>query len=194
MTRYSPSRHYLTAGLISLAGAALSAWLSFQWMPSLAPAILLLITAALSIFLAFRPAIEIHPHHLRIGSRVLPWVDIRAVDRTGWVSPLVLFLTLVEGERKLLVYPGSLERSHQLLRHIRRSAREALIDGVPYQEFWGEPSPDLLSEPEMDDPKPRKGRRPRYPVLRADDEAEVERLYQRLKSVGHLDPKGSDEN
>jgi hypothetical protein len=32
---------------------------------------------------------------------------------------------------------------------------------------------------------------PRYPLLRPEDEAEVERLYQRLKAVGHLDPKNS---
>jgi hypothetical protein len=34
---------------------------------------------------------------------------------------------------------------------------------------------------------------PRYQLLRSDDEAEVERLFQRLKTVGHLDPKASDE-
>jgi len=33
---------------------------------------------------------------------------------------------------------------------------------------------------------------PRYQLLRPDDEAEVERLFQRLKTVGHLD-KSSDE-
>jgi hypothetical protein len=34
---------------------------------------------------------------------------------------------------------------------------------------------------------------PRYQLLRPEDEAEVERLFQRLKTVGHLDPKASDE-
>jgi len=33
----------------------------------------------------------------------------------------------------------------------------------------------------------------RYPVLRSEDEEEVERLFQRLKSVGHLESKSSDE-
>ena len=32
---------------------------------------------------------------------------------------------------------------------------------------------------------------PRYRVLRPEDEAEVERLYQRLKTVGNLDQKNS---
>ena len=36
---------------------------------------------------------------------------------------------------------------------------------------------------------------PRYRLLRPEDEAEVERLYQRLKTVGNLDQKNSaDEN
>src|SRR5260370_26912808 len=36
---------------------------------------------------------------------------------------------------------------------------------------------------------------PRYRILRPEDEAEVERLYQRLKTVGNLDQKNStDEN
>lgn len=34
---------------------------------------------------------------------------------------------------------------------------------------------------------------PRYRILRAEDDAEVERLYQRLKTVGNLDQKNSDE-
>jgi len=34
---------------------------------------------------------------------------------------------------------------------------------------------------------------PRYRILRPEDEAEVERLYQRLKTVGNLDQKTSDE-
>ena len=34
---------------------------------------------------------------------------------------------------------------------------------------------------------------PRYRILRPEDEAEVERLYQRLKTVGNLDQKNTDE-
>jgi hypothetical protein len=33
----------------------------------------------------------------------------------------------------------------------------------------------------------------RGPLLNADDAAEVERLFQRLKTVGHLEPHSTDE-
>ncbi|MFN7925442.1 MAG: hypothetical protein U0Q16_35410 [Bryobacteraceae bacterium] len=192
MSRYSPSRHYLAAGLAALVLAAVTGWISFRWAPSLVPSLMFGIAGAGAIFLYFRPIIEIHPHHLRVGSSILPWADIQAVDRTGWVSPLVVLLTLMDGSRRLLIYPGDLDGSHSLLRQVRRSAREALIDGIPYQEFWGEvPSRESLER--MPTPvSARQASSVRYPLLREEDEAEVERLYQRLKSVGNLDTR--DEN
>lgn len=42
------------------------------------------------------------------------------MDRTGFVSPLLLYLTLSNGSRILLVYPGGMESSNQLLRDLRR--------------------------------------------------------------------------
>jgi hypothetical protein len=70
---------------------------------------------------------------------------------------------------------------------MRRQAREALIDGVPHHEFWGKILP-LVEPPEP--PPATEGR-----LLRPEDQAEVERLFQRLKSVGYLDQRNSsDEN
>ncbi len=83
----------------------------------------------------------------------------------------------------LLLYPGDLESANSLLRHVRRSAREALLDGVPYRQFWGEV---LTAVPER-----KQLSSPRQPLLLPEDEAEVERMFQRLKSVGHLDSKSS---
>ena len=34
---------------------------------------------------------------------------------------------------------------------------------------------------------------PKYRMLRTEDEEEVERLFQRLKAVGHLDPKNQSD-
>ena len=135
------------------------------------------------IYLALRPRIEIRDKHLVIGKRALLLADIRRVDRTAWVSPLVVRITLFDDSHFLLVYPGDLDSANSLLRHLRRCAREALIDGVPYSQFWGE------------EPLPAPGRKdissPRYRLLRPEDEAEVERLYLRLKTVGRLEPRNS---
>ncbi len=180
MTRYAPSRRYLHAGLAALAFAVFSGWCGMQWAPALIPAALLLGGAILALFLAFQPAVEIHEKHLIIGRRLIRWSDIRRVDRTGWLSPLVVSLTLADDSQILLIYPGDQDSANSLLRHLRRLAREALIDGVPYRQFWGE-GVVQKSEPRTTTPK--------YHLLRPEDEAEVERLYRRLKAVGHLDPK-----
>jgi hypothetical protein len=136
--------------------------------------------------LALRPPIEIRDQFLVIGKRKIRWGDIQRVDRTGWISPLIVRLTLADKSRVLLIYPGDLETSRSLLRHLRRHARQALIDGVPHRNYWGEGAPGTAGRKSLP--------APRYPLLRDEDEAEVERLYQRLKTVGHLDPKNSDEN
>jgi hypothetical protein len=110
-------------------------------------------------------------------------MDIRRLDRTGWISPLILRLTLYDDSRIILIYPGDLDSCNSLLRHLRRFSTDALIDGIPYRQYWGEL---LAPGAERKQVAP-----PRYRVLRPEDEAEVERLYQRLKTVGNLDQKNS---
>src|SRR5260370_9253509 len=92
---------------------------------------------------------------------------------------------MADKTRYLLVYPGDTDSSNSLLRHLRRFSREALIDGVPYRQFWGEvPSK----------PKDRKqAAPPHYPLMLPEDEADIKRLFQRLKTVGHIHPKSADE-
>jgi hypothetical protein len=185
MTRFSPSRNYWTAGLVAIVLAAVSAWFALRWPPSLIASVLFLLSAVLLFLLALRPPIEIYPQHLRMGDRVISWSDIRRVDRTGWVSPLVLHLGLSDDSIVRLIFPGDLESANSLLRHVQRSAHHALIDGVPYREFWADavkPAlPPAAAQKQLASPK--------YKLLLDEDEAEVERLYQRLKAVGHLDSK-----
>jgi hypothetical protein len=174
VTRYVPSRYYFQAGLVALGAGAFSFWWGLTWTPAFIPAALCAAAAGLLIFLATRPAIEVHETHLTIGTRIIPWPDIRRVDR-GWDWPLLVHLTLHESSRVLLIYPGNAHSARTLLRQLRRNAREALIDGTPYRRYWRDSAAEA--------PAP-----PRYHLLRPEDEAEVERLYQRLKSVRSLDP------
>lgn len=164
--------------------AAFSGWSGLAWPPAFLAAFLFLVSAALVLILAFRPAIEVTDERLSIGRHSIAWRDVRRVDRTGWVSPLVLYLTLSNNRRIVLVYPGGMDASNSLCRHIRRNATAALLDGKPYTEVWGEP---VTTAPRKPLPAPR------YRLLTEEDEADVERMFQRLKSVGHLDSKNSSD-
>jgi hypothetical protein len=184
MTRFLPARHYQWIGIAAVVFAGLAAWgaMAFSLPIFYVPAALFLLGAAVLLLLAFRPAIEIHEGYLSVGSRIIPWMDIRRLDRTGWISPLIVRVTLFDDSRMLLVYPGDLDSCNSLLRHLRRLSRDALIDGIPYRQYWGE----VLAPSER-----KQAALPRYRILRPEDEAEVERLYQRLKTVGNLDQKNS---
>ena len=186
MRRYTPSRQYLQAGVFALALALITGALGFEWPMIAVASVLFLVSAAFVLWLAFRPVLEISETHFKIGERLILWNAIRKVDRTGWVSPLALHLTLADDERILIIYPGSLDNTTRLLQQIRRMAREALIDGMSHRQYWGEPAQAPGGRKVLPSPK--------YQLLSKDDEDEVERLFQRLKTVGHIDPKtNSDE-
>jgi hypothetical protein len=183
VARYTPSRRYLSFALGAVAGTLLAAWIGLRWSPAWIAAALFAISALGVSLLALRPPIEIHETHLQIGRRAIAWSEVGRLDQTGWNAPLAVHLTLMDDRRIVLVYPGDLDSCVSLLRHLRRYSREALLDGVPYRQFWGEPP---AAAPKQLPP-------PKYRLLRPEDEEEVERMLQRLKSVGRLDPRGSDE-
>jgi len=184
VARYRVPGVYLWAGLIALALAAFSGWLGLNWPVCWIASGLFVFSTILVLYLASRPTVEIYETHVKIGEATFPWRHIRRLDRSAKV-PLVVRVTLSDKSRILVVFPGDPQTSSDLLRNLRRYAREALIDGVPYRQFWGEAA---LASPRKHLPAPR------YPLLLPDDEADVERMYQRLKSVGHLEEKTSSED
>jgi len=179
MTRYSPSRSYIVASVAAAVLGVSCTWFAVRWQPAILAVGLFIATAAVLLYLALRPVIEIEEESLVIGRRRISWNDIERVDRTGWISPLIAHLTLSGGQRLLLVYPGDLDSANSLLRHLRRFAKNALIDGIPHNQFWGE---EVIGTGEEE-----KSQSPPSGMLSKEDEEEVERLYQRLKTVGHLD-------
>jgi hypothetical protein len=186
ITSYRPNRQFIFAGLAGLAIALFSGWVALRWEYAWVAASLAFLSSLLCFFMASRPAIEVHEAHLRVGRRVVPWFQIRKLDRIA-IIPLVVQITLANKRRFFVIYAGDISTANSLLRHLRRRSREALIDGVPYKQFWGE-ARAAGSERKLVPP-------PRSPLLMPDDEAEVERLFQQLKTVGHLDQKtGSPRN
>src|SRR3954470_17888734 len=168
MTRYLPAKQYLWLGAAAVVFSGLSTWFATSVALAFVPAALFLLTAVFLFAMALRPAIEIHEGYLAVGKRITPWMDIRRLDRTGWISPLIVRVTLFDDSHLLLVYPGDLDSCNSLLRHLRRLSRDALHDGIPYRQYWGE----VLS-PGNERKKEQPAPLPRYRILRAEDEAEV---------------------
>ncbi len=198
LARFTSSRVYVSLTAFAVGGALFSAWNALRWAPSWIAAALFALSAIVLATVTIRPVIEIYETHLAIGRRVIPWREVRRVDQTGWNTPLVVILTLQDRQRIHLLYSGDLDSSASLLRHLRRFSREALLDGVSYREFWGELTAVTRSSESAKNASPEAADKEtsmplRYPVLRSEDEEEVERLFQRLKSVGHLESKNSDE-
>jgi hypothetical protein len=189
LARYTPSRLYLSLTLFAFCGALLSAWVGMRWTPCWIAALMFALSAVALALVTLRPVIEIHETHLVIGRMAIPWADVQSIDQTGWTAPLAVYLTLRGSHRFMLLYPGDPDSSSSLLRHLRRFSREALLDGIPYREFWGEPAA-ASGRNQNNTPTDAPAR---YPLLRAEDEEEVERMFQRLKSVGHLESKNSEE-
>jgi hypothetical protein len=186
MTRYRPARRFLWFGSSAVLLAVACAWVGWHYSRlAFVGSALFALSAAALLAVAQCPAIEVHEGFLRIGKRVIPWIDIRRVDRIGGVCPLLVRISLFDDSRMLLVHPGDAQSCPRLLRQLRRLSRDALIDGVPYRQYWGE----IATAGERKHATPP----PRFRVLRPEDEDEVERLYQRLKTVGNLDQKNSAE-
>ncbi len=188
MARYSPARHYIPAAVAAFVLAVFAGWIGWTWKPAFIPAILFLGSSTLLLFLAMRPPIVIREGSWSIGERSFLWSEVQKLDTTGWTSPLILRITLRGGEVVHLIYPGEAEACGRLLRQMRRLARGAWIEGIPYKQYWGE-TPASSTAPSEDRPSSR----PRYRMLRQEDEEEVERLYNRLKAAGRLDHQTSSE-
>jgi len=184
MTRYRPASQYLPASLVAAGLALFSTWCGLRWPFAFIAAGLFVVSAAVLYYLGSRPPVEVDESTLKIGGQLIRWNEVERIDSTAWTSPLVVLLSLKGGRRLRVIYPGDVEAADRLSRHMRRMARHALIDGVPYRQYWGNtwPQPD---PPALQPPKIR--------LLRPEDEEEVERIYRRLKAVRRSDERSSSE-
>jgi len=181
---YAPSRIYARFAWAALGCATLAILAGFELgaVYALIPAVLCACAAVALFWLAGRPNIAVGDTQFSIGDRSVSWREVKEINSTRFVSPLVLDVRLTNSRRKWLVYPGAPERIAKLMYQLRRTSVQATFDGVAYNDYWTWNS--LGSTPA---PGPVPGTPVR--MLNPEDEDEVERLYQRLKTVGHLDSR-----
>lgn len=183
---YKPWPLYIRAGWAAMAGCAISCVCGYFSHLAFLPAGLLGLSAAILFWFALRPPISLFATQFTVGKRAIAWQEIRAIDH-ALTSPLVLRLRLTNRRRKLLVFPGHPTRILKLVAHMRSRSFNASFDGIAYQDYhlWSK-----LTDAEAE----QLGLEQPVAMISNEDEQEVERLYQKLKSVGHLDSSPSPDD
>ena len=179
---FVPSRLYARVAWAALAGVLVSVLCAFRAPLALIPALLCGLTAALLFWFAKRPPILVGENQFHIGDRCVAWREIKEVNTSRFVSPLILKIKLTNARYARLVYPGEPERIEQLLFQLRKNSHLATFDGVAYRDYWtwltlnsADAENQVLEQPTA--------------MLSREEEDEVERLYQKLKTVGRLDSR-----
>ncbi len=182
---YRPWRLYARLGWAASAGSLVSCGCGIYSHLAFIPAALSALTAVWLFWLAARPDLRVSRSHLNIGERTIVWQEILRIDH-AFASPLVLKFGLTNQRRLMLVYPGEPAQIAVFVDSLRRNSYLATFDGVRYRDYhlWSSLSDAEAEQLGMDEPTP---------MISPDDEQEIERMYQRLKSVGHIDAAGSDE-
>ncbi len=181
---YAPAGLYARAAWFALAGAVGTTVIGIRFPFAFIPAFLFALTSVLLFWLASRPRITVADSQFTIGERAIAWREVKEINSSRIVSPLLLVLDirLTNNRSKRLVYPGEAARIARLVYQLRRNSRLASFDGVAYRDYWtwtslgsGKTAGTVSDQPVR--------------MVSLDDEEEIERLYQRLKTVGHLDSR-----
>jgi len=191
---FLPSRQYARVGWAAFAGSLVCVVCGFGAPSAFIFALLCASTAAGLFWLAARPPIRLGETQFNIGERCIAWREVREVNRSrfnnaGFVSPLIVHLKLTNARYKFLIFPGEPERAERLLKILRKNSHLASFDGVPYRDFWM--WNDSSREEERPALPPPAASAPPVHLFSREDEEEIERLYQKLKTVGRLDSRAS---
>jgi hypothetical protein len=184
---FLPSRIYARAGWFGLAGSAICILCGLRAPFAFIPGFLCGVTSAVLFWLAVQPRVVVSENQFSIGDRAISWREVRELNSSRLVSPLILRIKLTNNRRKLLIYPGEPERISKLLYQLRKSSTLATFDGVSYKDYWTWSSMGMLKGSHASADQPVR-------MISQDDEEEIERLYRQLKSVGHLDSRSDSKN
>lgn len=182
---FQPSRLYARVGWAALAGSAICVLCGFRAPLAFIPGFLCATTAAALFWLAARPCIRVGETQFNIGDRAIAWREVREINSSRFLSPLILRIKLTNSRRRTLIFPGEPERIAKLMFQLRKNSQLATFDGVAYRDYWTWSSLAGLNgeNPVIDQP---------VRMLNPEDEEEIERMYQKLKTVGRLDSRNTD--
>lgn len=179
---YAPAGVYARMAWFALLGALGTTIIGFRFPFAFIPAFLFALTSVFLFWLASRPRITVAESQFTIGERAIAWREVKEINSSRFVSPLVLDIRLTNNRHKRLVYPGEAGRIARLMYQLRRNSRMATFDGVAYRDYWTWTSLGSNKTTGTVSEQPVR-------MVSLDDEEEIERLYQRLKTVGHLDSR-----
>ena len=182
---YQPSRLYSRVGWAALGGSVVCILCGFRAPLAFIPGLLCALTTGVLFWLSKRPAIRIGDTQFNIGERAIAWREVREINSSRFLSPLVLKLKLTNSRRKTLVFPGEPERIARLMFQLRKNSSMATFDGVAHRDYWTWNGIRELSGDNSISDQPVR-------MLSQTDEEEIERMYQKLKSVGRLDSRNAD--
>jgi hypothetical protein len=173
-------------GWAALGGALICALCGLRAPLAFIPGFLCAGTAAVLFWLWKRPPIRLLETQFNIGERAIAWREVRQINTPRIGSPLILDLKLTNSRHKLMIYPGEPERIEKLLFQLRKNCFLATFDGVSYRDYWAWAA---VSEARGETPAPEQ---PPVRMMSSEEEDEIERMYQKLKTVGRLDSRISD--
>lgn len=182
---YAPSRLYARVGWAALVGAIVCILCGFRAPLAFIPGALCALTAGGLFWLSSLPPIRVGVTQFHIGERTIAWQEVREINSSRFVSPLLLKLKLTNHRRKTLIFPGEPEQIARLMYQLRKNSSWAKFDGVAYRDYWT--WNDIKEQNGVDSTKDDPVR-----MLSQDEEEEIERMYQKLKSVGRLDSRDAD--
>ncbi|MBV9760646.1 MAG: hypothetical protein JO340_08780 [Acidobacteriaceae bacterium] len=182
---YLPSRLYPRIGWAALAGALICALCGLRAPLAFIPGALCAMTSGLLFWLWKRPPIRLGETQFNIGERAIAWREVREINHSRFVSPLILNIKLTNSRHKVMIYPGEPERIEKLMWHLRKNSYMATFDGVSHRDYWAWAA---VAQARGENPPAEQPVR----MVSSDEEDEIERMYQRLKTVGRLDTRSPE--
>ncbi|MFL6415378.1 MAG: hypothetical protein ACJ74Y_06880 [Bryobacteraceae bacterium] len=184
---YQPSPAYSRLGWASLAGSAVCVICGLRAPLAFIPGALCALTSVALFWLAHRPPIRIGTTQFNIGERAIAWQEVREINNSRFLSPLILKLKLTNSRRKALIFPGEPERIAKLLDSLRRHSALATFNGIAYRDYWTWNEVKELSGDASRDETPVR-------MVSAQDEEEIERMFQKLRNCRDLDSHDADQS